>query len=116
MDLGLRDKVCLVTGSTGGIGLETVELLRAEGAEVVATGRSGGDVRADLSRPGEPEYAGAAAPDHVEFVTPEPAMAHRGSADVSGLPSRGAVDVSGLPEAPPLQEVDAGLQFGPVVE
>ena len=55
MDLGLADKVCLVTGSTGGIGLETVELLRAEGADVVATGRSGGDIRADLSRPGEPE-------------------------------------------------------------
>jgi 3-oxoacyl-[acyl-carrier protein] reductase len=55
MDLGLRDKVCLVTGSTRGIGLETVELLRAEGAEVVATGRSGGDIRAELSRPGEPE-------------------------------------------------------------
>jgi 3-oxoacyl-[acyl-carrier protein] reductase len=55
MDLGLRDKVCLVTGSTGGIGLETVELLRAEGAEVVTTGRSGGDVPADLSQAGEPE-------------------------------------------------------------
>jgi 3-oxoacyl-[acyl-carrier protein] reductase len=55
MDLGLRDKVCLVTGSTGGIGLETVELLRVEGAEVVTTGRSGGDIRADLSRAGEPE-------------------------------------------------------------
>jgi 3-oxoacyl-[acyl-carrier protein] reductase len=55
MELGLRDKVCLVTGSTGGIGLETVELLRAEGAEVVTTGRSGGDVPADLSQAGEPE-------------------------------------------------------------
>jgi NAD(P)-dependent dehydrogenase (short-subunit alcohol dehydrogenase family) len=55
MDLGLRDKVCLVTGSTAGIGLETVNLLRAEGAIVVSTGRSGGDVRADLSRAGEPE-------------------------------------------------------------
>src|SRR5579862_8010818 len=55
MDLGLRDHVCLVTGSTGGIGLETVELLRAEGAEVVATGRSGGDIPADLARRGEPE-------------------------------------------------------------
>jgi NAD(P)-dependent dehydrogenase (short-subunit alcohol dehydrogenase family) len=55
MDLGLRDKVCLVTGSTGGIGLETVELLRAEGAEVVSTGRSGGDLPADLSQAGEPE-------------------------------------------------------------
>jgi 3-oxoacyl-[acyl-carrier protein] reductase len=55
MDLGLRDKVCLVTGSTAGIGLETVNLLRAEGAIVVSTGRSGGDVQADLSRAGEPE-------------------------------------------------------------
>jgi 3-oxoacyl-[acyl-carrier protein] reductase len=55
VDLGLRDSVCLVTGSTGGIGLETVKLLRAEGAVVVSTGRSGGDVQADLSLPGEPE-------------------------------------------------------------
>jgi 3-oxoacyl-[acyl-carrier protein] reductase len=55
MDLGLRDSVCLVTGSTGGIGLETAELLRAEGATVVSTGRGGGDIQADLSQPGEPE-------------------------------------------------------------
>jgi NAD(P)-dependent dehydrogenase (short-subunit alcohol dehydrogenase family) len=55
MDLGLADSVCLVTGSTGGIGLETAKLLRDEGATVVTTGRSGGDVRADLSQQGEPE-------------------------------------------------------------
>lgn len=55
MDLGLADSVCLVTGSTGGIGLETAELLRAEGATVVTTGRSGGEIRADLSQRGEPE-------------------------------------------------------------
>ncbi|HET7572305.1 MAG TPA: SDR family oxidoreductase [Gaiellaceae bacterium] len=55
MDLGLRGSVCLVTGSTGGIGAATVELLRAEGATVVTTGRSGGDVRADLAERGEPE-------------------------------------------------------------
>src|SRR5213080_1575217 len=55
MDLGLADSVCLVTGSTGGIGLETAKLLRAEGATVVTTGRSGGEVQADLSQPGEPE-------------------------------------------------------------
>jgi NAD(P)-dependent dehydrogenase (short-subunit alcohol dehydrogenase family) len=55
MDLGLRDHVCLVTGSTAGIGLETVNLLRAEGAMVVSCGRSGGDIRADLAQAGEPE-------------------------------------------------------------
>lgn len=55
MDLGLADSVCLITGSTGGIGLATAELLRAEGAVVVTIGRSGGDIQADLSQPGEPE-------------------------------------------------------------
>jgi NAD(P)-dependent dehydrogenase (short-subunit alcohol dehydrogenase family) len=55
VDLGLAESICLVTGSTGGIGLATAELLRAEGAIVVTTGRSGGDIRADLSQAGEPE-------------------------------------------------------------
>jgi 3-oxoacyl-[acyl-carrier protein] reductase len=55
VDLGLRDSVCLVTGSTGGIGAAVAELLRVEGAVVVTVGRSGGDVRADLAQAGEPE-------------------------------------------------------------
>jgi 3-oxoacyl-[acyl-carrier protein] reductase len=41
MDLRLRDHVCVVTGSTGGIGLETARLLAAEGARVVVCGRHG---------------------------------------------------------------------------
>ena len=64
MDLGLEGKKCLVTGSTGGIGLETVRLLAAEGARVITCGRSeaprDGEVAhvvADLSQPGEPERA-----------------------------------------------------------
>jgi len=39
MDIGLRDRVCVVTGSTAGIGLETARLLAAEEARVVVTGR-----------------------------------------------------------------------------
>ena len=39
MDLGLRDKACVVTGSTEGIGAEVVRLLRDEGARVVSSGR-----------------------------------------------------------------------------
>jgi NAD(P)-dependent dehydrogenase (short-subunit alcohol dehydrogenase family) len=39
MDLRLQDRVCVVTGSTAGIGLETARLLAAEGARVVVTGR-----------------------------------------------------------------------------
>jgi 3-oxoacyl-[acyl-carrier protein] reductase len=39
MDLGLKDRICLVTGSTAGIGLETARLLVAEGARVVVNGR-----------------------------------------------------------------------------
>jgi NAD(P)-dependent dehydrogenase (short-subunit alcohol dehydrogenase family) len=63
MDLGLRDRACVITGSTGGIGLETARLLAAEGARVVTSGRADrapgvGEalhVACDLSRPGEPE-------------------------------------------------------------
>jgi 3-oxoacyl-[acyl-carrier protein] reductase len=61
MDLGLSGKACVVTGSTGGIDLETARLLIAEGARVVTSGRREAPaigealhVRADLSRPEAP--------------------------------------------------------------
>src|SRR3954447_6152091 len=40
MDLGLADKVCVVTGATRGIGLEVARRLCAEGARVLFVGRS----------------------------------------------------------------------------
>ena len=66
MDLGLREKVCLVTGSTSGIGLEVAVQLQAEGALVVTSGRRDGGVGqlhvvGDLVEPGQPERLVAAA-------------------------------------------------------
>jgi NAD(P)-dependent dehydrogenase (short-subunit alcohol dehydrogenase family) len=68
MELGLRGRVCLVTGSTGGIGLETARLLASEGARVVVCGRDSARVErarrearaalgvvADLGEPAAPE-------------------------------------------------------------
>jgi NAD(P)-dependent dehydrogenase (short-subunit alcohol dehydrogenase family) len=70
VDLGLSERLCLVTGSTGGIGLSTAALLVEEGARVVTCGRSEAPgigealhIRADLSLPGEPERAVAEAGD-----------------------------------------------------
>jgi NAD(P)-dependent dehydrogenase (short-subunit alcohol dehydrogenase family) len=61
VDLGLRDRTCVVTGSTTGIGRETAKLLAAEGARVVTCGRSEAPgvgealhVRVDLSAPDAP--------------------------------------------------------------
>jgi NAD(P)-dependent dehydrogenase (short-subunit alcohol dehydrogenase family) len=39
VDLGLRDRVCVVTGSTAGIGRETARMLAGEGARVIVCGR-----------------------------------------------------------------------------
>ena len=59
MELGLRDKVCLVTGSTGGIGFETARLLAAEGARVAVTGRR--SERVEAARRGTGAAAGVVA-------------------------------------------------------
>ena len=62
MDLGLGGRRCLVTGSTGGIGLEVARQLAGEGARVVTCGRRAAPgagetthVVTDLAAAGEPE-------------------------------------------------------------
>jgi 3-oxoacyl-[acyl-carrier protein] reductase len=62
VELGLAGRICLVTGSTRGIGLATARQLVDEGARVVTCGRGeapgageAAHVVADLSQRGEPE-------------------------------------------------------------
>jgi 3-oxoacyl-[acyl-carrier protein] reductase len=59
VELGLSGKVCIVTGSTAGIGLEVAERLTAEGAHVVSSGRRG-EGPGELHVPGDLTERGAA--------------------------------------------------------
>jgi 3-oxoacyl-[acyl-carrier protein] reductase len=90
MDLGLQGKRCLVTGSTGGIGLETARLLAREGASVVTCARGAAPsvgeaahVQADLARAGEPERAVADAGPLDVLVNNVGAAYHRDFLEVT---------------------------------
>jgi 3-oxoacyl-[acyl-carrier protein] reductase len=65
MDLGLRERVCVVTGSTTGIGLATARALADEGAAVVVSGRDAG--RAEGARAASGGVLAVAA----DLATPE---------------------------------------------
>ncbi|MFJ6215833.1 SDR family oxidoreductase [Streptomyces sp. NPDC092296] len=71
MDLGLRDRVFIVTGSTRGLGLATAHQLVAEGARVVVTGREQESVdKAATELGGLPRALGLAA-DNADSGTAE---------------------------------------------
>jgi len=58
MDLGLKDKVVLITGGSKGIGYACAELFQQEGARVAICSRSQANIDAALSRlPGARGYA-----------------------------------------------------------
>ncbi len=54
MDLGLKDKACVVTGASRGIGAAVARLLEQEGAHVLGVSRSQG-FQADVTDPGAAE-------------------------------------------------------------
>ncbi|HET6634371.1 MAG TPA: SDR family oxidoreductase [Streptomyces sp.] len=70
MDLGLQDRVYVVTGATRGLGFATAEQLVAEGARVVVSGRTEEAVSAAVDRLGGAQAAGVVAdnadPDAAE--------------------------------------------------
>jgi 3-oxoacyl-[acyl-carrier protein] reductase len=77
LDLGLRDRVCIVTGSTGGIGLAIAKLLAEEGARVVVCGRD--SERVERARDGSGAALGVVC-DLAEPAAPEELVAETASA------------------------------------
>ncbi|MET8503973.1 SDR family oxidoreductase [Streptomyces sp. NPDC004787] len=69
MDLGLKDRVYVVTGATRGLGRASAEALLAEGAKVLVTGREEKTVADAVAALG-PDAAGVAA-DNADPGTPE---------------------------------------------
>jgi 3-oxoacyl-[acyl-carrier protein] reductase len=70
MDLGLKDRVYVITGATRGLGFASAEQLVAEGAKVVVTGRTEEAAAAAAARLGEDAAVGACA-DNADPGTPE---------------------------------------------
>lgn len=70
MDLDLRDRVYLVTGGSAGLGLATAQVLVAEGARVVLTGRDRDRVDAAARALGT-DTALAVVADNADPATPE---------------------------------------------
>lgn len=70
MDLGLTDRVYLLTGGTRGLGRATAEVLVAEGARVVVSSRNAEAVSNCVQALGEDKATGVAA-DNADPATPE---------------------------------------------
>ena len=62
MELGLEDRVCLITGGTRGIGAATARLLAEEGARPLTVARSGADIELDVTAADAGERLLAACP------------------------------------------------------
>ncbi len=68
MDLGLADRVYVVTGGARGLGRATADVLVAEGARVVLSGRSGSSLEAAVAELGDAAIGIAA--DNADPTTP----------------------------------------------
>ena len=104
VDLGLRDRVCVVTGSSGGIGLATARLLGSQAHDEIevglgrATARAGG-TEGGMTIGGALRVRAAMKPlstlkkrlRTVEMTTGAPAEAFRERTDVCAVPAAGIV-------------------------
>ncbi|RLP88188.1 SDR family oxidoreductase [Micromonospora sp. BL4] len=103
MDLGLTDRVYVLTGASRGLGYATAQCLVADGARVVLSARDADAVAAAAERLGGPERALGLAADLADPETPgqlvEAARQHFGRLDgalvsVGGPPAGNAAVIS----------------------
>ena len=71
MDLGLTERVYVLTGASKGLGYATAEYLVADGARVVLSARDADAVADAAQRLGGPERAVGVAADLGDPTTPE---------------------------------------------
>ncbi|MFG1810226.1 SDR family oxidoreductase [Streptomyces sp. NPDC049040] len=71
MDLGLKDRVYVITGAGRGLGLAAARELAAEGAKVVVSGRTAATVDAAAAEIGGPERALGVVADNADPATAE---------------------------------------------
>ncbi|HEX6970181.1 MAG TPA: SDR family oxidoreductase [Micromonosporaceae bacterium] len=71
MDLGLTDRVYILTGASRGLGFATARCLVAEGARVVVSSRDGEQVAKAAADLGEPERAVGITADLADPDTPQ---------------------------------------------
>ena len=98
MDLELRGKTALVTGSTAGIGLAIAERLAAEGVAVTITGRSQEKLDAAAQQVG--------AKGNVQAILADPATADGAATLIAAVPETAIlVNNFGIYEAKPFTEI-----------
>lgn len=71
MDLGLAERVYVVTGGSGGLGFATAEALVADGARVVPASRDEARVKAAVERLGGDSHAAGAVADLADPGAPQ---------------------------------------------
>jgi 3-oxoacyl-[acyl-carrier protein] reductase len=95
MDLGLRDRVYVVTGGTRGLGWACAQALAADGARVVVSSRSPEAVTRAVDALGGPEQAGGVAADLTDPATADRLVA--AATDAFGRLDGALLSVGGPP-------------------
>ncbi len=104
MDLGLHDRVYIVTGGSKGLGRATAEALVADGARVVISSRDAGNVERAAADLGGDQRAVGIAADNTDPATPDRlvATAHEHFGRLDGA----LISVGGPPAGPATEITD----------